>query len=355
MIHLISPFLLSILLLALTMTTLVSNATAQVIEFLGEINTLTYECVSTGKGKKGIQITNAKGKQQVLKKSRAVKPLFVRVRTIRGFKRQSSIFANKLGGLDPARPITEVLPLKLNRELRELRKSAKKFGLGSDNLFSDSVTVQELLDALDQNATDVKQEIADIRALVEKIKACKGNSCVECDDSVDDSSIFGLRQARQSLRIDQCTLSETCCKDGSDNDGDGLIDCEDPDCSGAKACPCQPGEHPASFAFRMGDSGNCTCYSIAFVQWDQSLSSGATSVTALFTNSGGEQSSSDAEPYDNEYSLGSPSITLSAPAGSNWIFATGQYGSDANFDRCAPTCNSIGNLVSNPRVQITCP
>jgi len=42
---------------------------------------------------------------------------------------------------------------------------------------------------------------------------------------------------RATADADTCTPAEACCRDGVDNDGDGLIDCDDPDCEADPACP----------------------------------------------------------------------------------------------------------------------
>jgi hypothetical protein len=59
----------------------------------------------------------------------------------------------------------------------------------------------------------------------------------------------------------------TACADGADNDGDGLIDCADPDCSGVGACPvCGAVDHPLSSPLALPDgvcgtngNGDCGC------------------------------------------------------------------------------------------------
>lgn len=53
-------------------------------------------------------------------------------------------------------------------------------------------------------------------------------ACHSCSSS--------LRAALGARAADVCPLHEACCEDNQDNDGDGLIDCEDPDCAADPAC-----------------------------------------------------------------------------------------------------------------------
>ena len=60
---------------------------------------------------------------------------------------------------------------------------------------------------------------------------CTWNSCV------NGSCVFTAIKNCEASK--QANETETVCDDGIDNDGDGLIDCQDPDCEGL---PCMPGE-----------------------------------------------------------------------------------------------------------------
>lgn len=246
-------------------------------------------------------------------------------------------------GLDSSVNKTETIEVLQNADM-----TLDEFGISSDQLetLQEDATTEQLMQVSDQIKQDLKKTTQDNKKLVRDLKTISPKN---------ESKLNNLCKKKKKLQAQQC-VSEIRCDDGIDDDQDGLTDCDDPDCNGSASCPCQEGEYAASFGFRMGNFGTCACYSVAFVQWDSSLAPGATSVTALYINSGGnEKSVTKSEPYDNQYSLGFGEPTLSAPAGSNWIYATGNFGTDGNFDKCSPTCTSLSGLLSNPRVRITCP
>lgn len=58
--------------------------------------------------------------------------------------------------------------------------------------------------------------------------------CLGCFDGFDNDG-DGLADCNDA----SCADSEACgsCEDEVDDDGDGLIDCDDPDCAGTEACP----------------------------------------------------------------------------------------------------------------------
>jgi len=79
-----------------------------------------------------------------------------------------------------------------------------------------------------------------------------GNGLVDCDDSVcSDTEVCRAgcfdgvdNNADGATDCDSwsCTGSEAClsitgCSDGEDNDENGLIDCDDPACAGSPDCP----------------------------------------------------------------------------------------------------------------------
>jgi hypothetical protein len=72
----------------------------------------------------------------------------------------------------------------------------------------------------------------------------------------------GDRFGDDSVDAPSSTLSPEICNDGIDNDGDGLVDCHDPDCSGIDGCPvCGQVENPEGTAIALPDgiSSGTTC------------------------------------------------------------------------------------------------
>lgn len=179
--------------------------------------------------------------------------------------------------------------------------------------------------------------------------------CLDCKNTSPRTSF--LRNDEPEV----CELRETCCEDGQDNDLDGLIDCDDPDCSEEDFCEeCEPGEYPATKVIKSGSTEACDCYAYAFIQWPKELSNGATGVTGVYDWLGGgqlERTVPSSSPYSNEFTING--VPLTPAEGTNWIYANGGSSFDFNPDRCAPDCsgtlNAVSNLVTNPRVRITCP
>jgi hypothetical protein len=91
------------------------------------------------------------------------------------------------------------------------------------------------------------------------LTAC-GDACVDQDQDRENCGICGRRcAADQSCARGSCVCAtgtqETACSDGADDDCDRLVDCADPDCSGAtRRCAgrCGPGVETCDGAGRWG-------------------------------------------------------------------------------------------------------
>jgi hypothetical protein len=83
------------------------------------------------------------------------------------------------------------------------------------------------------------------------------------DDSVDDNcplvSNVGQEDEDEDGTGDACEPAETC-NNGTDDDEDGLIDCEDGDCFAAAACD-EPDDEPAEESLAGGGGLSCLCSS----------------------------------------------------------------------------------------------
>ena len=80
----------------------------------------------------------------------------------------------------------------------------------------------------------------------------EGPDCSDCAPSYccgDGVCNGGEDSENCSVDCGEPSVSETICGDSIDNDGDGLIDCVDPDCSNDPACQsgCFQRKEPRSF------------------------------------------------------------------------------------------------------------
>jgi len=78
--------------------------------------------------------------------------------------------------------------------------------------------------------------------------------------------LFGLGLVTSSVTSTVAGVVVEDCKDGKDNDGDKLVDCEDPDCDcGGGGTPCSPGywkNHVDHFNAVCGSVSGWTCSSL---------------------------------------------------------------------------------------------
>lgn len=59
--------------------------------------------------------------------------------------------------------------------------------------------------------------------------------CLGCHDGLDNDG-----DAAADCSDPSCSATEGCvgsCENGEDDDGNGLVDCDDPSCAGSEACP----------------------------------------------------------------------------------------------------------------------
>lgn len=139
--------------------------------------------------------------------------------------------------------------------------------------------------------------------------ACDPDNCIDASgeyDLADEQAQFtasagttyyvvvdgwqGASSAFQLSATCPAATSEVVCSDGADDDGDGLIDCDDPDCSGDPAC--QASECDADDSVSCGDviDGNNSESSNGVNQWSCVTwpTSGGEDIYSFSTNGGGE-------------------------------------------------------------------
>ena len=74
----------------------------------------------------------------------------------------------------------------------------------------------------------------------------------------DDDNFTHVDTVRVTVNDSPLPPTETSCTDGIDNDGDGLTDCSDPDCSAAASCQAPP--PPVNTVTNGGSGGGGGCF-----------------------------------------------------------------------------------------------
>lgn len=158
---------------------------------------------------------------------------------------------------------------------------------------------------------------------------------------------------QNKLKANICE-SEFKCGNGKDEDGDGLVDCDDPDCVGKGKCGnCVDVQIPAQFQIKTAYSSNGNnCGTISIVQWSDSDDEGATSWTVHYSWNGDPRSYSSSPPFDDSFNLHGSTFTV--PAGSHWdTIGGGSHASNFTGDAdCSDKPGIYTSALSNPYVVV---
>lgn len=331
------------------------EAHSQTLGELGTIHNLSYDCIVDKNGYKRVRATNHKGKAKNFSKAtQAAKPILLEARVLSRIGRETSVLKGVLRNVDASLPIKTALTVKRQRLLKGLRQNSSVVGIENDDLYSNNVTVQQLLDAMEETNAEIHTRLIDARVLIEKIKACKGKACVGCSESSSDAIFFSDQYATPTYRAELCVQQESCCKDGKDNDSDGLVDCEDPDCVGKSNCEdCGDFEIPGQFVIKTAYSDNHNnCGTISLVQWSDADDEGATAWTVHYTWDGDPRSYTTSPPFDDTFSLHGTEFTV--PGNSHWdTIGGGSHHSTVNGTAdCSDKPDIYTEALSNPYVVV---